>query len=43
VPAGEATIGQPGSVVLRRIAIRAGIPDYGYAFWPGRTLEGAHA
>jgi hypothetical protein len=28
-------------VVLRRIAIRAGIPDYGYAFWPGRTLEGA--
>jgi uncharacterized OB-fold protein len=43
VPAGEATIGQPGSVVLRRIAIRAGVPDYGYAFWPGRTLEGAHA
>jgi uncharacterized OB-fold protein len=43
VPAGEATIGQPGAVVLRRIAIRAGIPDYGYAFWPGRTLEGAHA
>jgi uncharacterized OB-fold protein len=43
VPAGEATIGQPGSVVLRRIATRAGIPDYGYAFWPGRTLEGAHA
>ena len=41
VPAGAATIGQPGSVVLRRIAIRAGIPDYGYAFWPGRTLEGA--
>lgn len=43
VPAGEATIGQSGSVVLRRIAIRAGIPDYGYAFWPGRTLEGAIA
>src|SRR5271165_363040 len=41
VPAGETTIGQPGSVVLRRIATRAGIPDYGYAFWPGRTLEGA--
>ena len=37
VPAGEATIGQPGAVVLRRIATRAGIPDYGYAFWPGRT------
>jgi len=43
VPAGEATIGQSGSVVLRRIATRTGIPDYGYAFWPGRTLEGAHA
>jgi uncharacterized OB-fold protein len=43
VPAGEATIGQAGAVVLRRIAIRAGIPDYGYAFWPGRTLEGAVA
>jgi uncharacterized OB-fold protein len=38
VPAGEATIGQPGAVVLRKIATRAGIPDYGYAFWPGRTL-----
>lgn len=41
VPAGEATIGQTGSVVLRKIATRAGIPDYGYAFWPGRTAEGA--
>ncbi|MGV0037256.1 Zn-ribbon domain-containing OB-fold protein [Mycobacterium paraffinicum] len=43
IPAGDARIGQPGSVVLRRIAIRAGIPDYGYAFWPGRTLEGTVA
>jgi uncharacterized OB-fold protein len=42
VPAGEATIGQGGSVVLRKIATRAGIPDYGYAFWPGRA-EGAPA
>ncbi len=43
VPAGEATIGQSGAVVLRKIATRAGIPDYGYSFWPGRTLiaEGA--
>jgi uncharacterized OB-fold protein len=41
VPAGEATIGQAGAVVLRRIATRMGIPDYGYAFWPGRTLDGA--
>lgn len=42
VPAGEATIGQAGSVVLRKIADRAGVPDYGYAFWP-TTAEGAHA
>jgi uncharacterized OB-fold protein len=34
VPAGEATIGQSGSVVLRKIADRAGVPDYGYAFYP---------
>ncbi len=40
VPAGEATIGQAGSVVLRKIATRAGVPDYGYAFWPGRVKEG---
>jgi uncharacterized OB-fold protein len=39
VPAGETTIGQQGAVVLRKIATRAGIPDYGYAFWPGRTLD----
>ena len=45
VPAGEATIGQAGAVVLRKIATRAGIPDYGYAFWPGRTTlsEGVSA
>jgi len=29
--------------VLRRIATRMGIPDYGYAFWPGRTEEGVLA
>jgi uncharacterized OB-fold protein len=40
-PAGEVSIGQPGTVVLRKIADRSGIPDYGYAFWPGRTLQGA--
>jgi len=43
VPAGEATIGQAGSVVLRKIATRAGVPDYGYAFWPGRVNEGVQA
>jgi uncharacterized OB-fold protein len=43
VPAGEAAIGQAGSVVLRKMATRAGIPDYGYAFWPGRSEEGVLA
>jgi uncharacterized OB-fold protein len=33
------SIGDLGTLVLRRIAIRAGIPDYGYAFIP----EHAHA
>jgi uncharacterized OB-fold protein len=42
VPAGEASIGQGGSVVLRKIADRAGVPDYGYAFQPA-TSEGASA
>ena len=36
VTPGAATIGQAGSVVLRRIATRAGIPDYGYMFWPDK-------
>jgi uncharacterized OB-fold protein len=41
VPPGTAEIGQHGSVVLRRIADRAGVPDYGYMFWPGKpsTLQ----
>jgi uncharacterized OB-fold protein len=43
VPAGETTIGQPGAIVLRKIATRAGVPDYGYAFWPGRTAEAVRA
>jgi uncharacterized OB-fold protein len=43
VPAGEVSIGQSGSVILRKIADRSGIPDYGYAFWPGRTPDGAQA
>ncbi|MDV3124485.1 OB-fold domain-containing protein [Mycobacterium sp. 21AC1] len=42
VPAGEATIGQAGSVVLRKIADRAGVPDYGYAFWPETAEGGVH-
>ncbi|MEE6174999.1 Zn-ribbon domain-containing OB-fold protein [Mycobacterium sp. 050134] len=39
IPAGEVTIGQPGAVVLRKVATRAGVPDYGYMFWPGRPAE----
>ncbi|KIU15882.1 Zn-ribbon domain-containing OB-fold protein [Mycolicibacterium llatzerense] len=36
VAAGEVAVGQSGAVVFRRIAVRTGIPDYGYAFWPGK-------
>jgi uncharacterized OB-fold protein len=43
VLAGEATVGQAGAVVLRKVATRTGVPDYGYAFWPGRKEIGAHA
>lgn len=42
VPAGEATIGQSGAVVLRKVADRSGVPDYGYAFYPA-TSEGVQA
>ena len=34
VPAGSAAIGDRGSLVLRRMALRRGVPDYGYAFQP---------
>jgi uncharacterized OB-fold protein len=36
VPPGTTCIGQPGSVVLRKIADRSGVPDYGYMFWPDK-------
>lgn len=32
--AGSVAIGDRGRLVLRRVAIRSGIPDYGYAFQP---------
>jgi uncharacterized OB-fold protein len=32
--AGSARIGDRGDLVLRRVAVRAGVPDYGYAFRP---------
>jgi uncharacterized protein len=31
---GSVAIGSPGQLVLRRVAVRAGVPDYGYAFQP---------
>jgi uncharacterized OB-fold protein len=31
-PAGAVAIGDPGQLVLRRVAEREGVPDYGYAF-----------
>lgn len=44
--AGTAEIGVRGRMVLRRVAIRSGVPDYGYAFEPGDAAgqpEGASA
>jgi uncharacterized OB-fold protein len=42
VPAGSAAIGDRGTLVLRRVAVRSGVPDYGYALLPDGTavLEG---
>jgi uncharacterized OB-fold protein len=34
---GTAEIGVTGTVVLRRISVRNGVPDYGYAFIPDQT------
>lgn len=41
VPAGSAVIDDRGSLVLRKVAERQGIPDYGYAFQPEKipTVE----
>lgn len=43
VAAGSTQVGQSGAVVLRKIADRAGIPDYGYAFRPDRVEQGVSA
>jgi uncharacterized OB-fold protein len=32
--AGSVAIGDTGRMTLRRVAVRSGVPDYGYAFWP---------
>ena len=37
-PAGTVSIGDPGRLVLRRVATRSGVPDYGYAFSPALPL-----
>jgi uncharacterized OB-fold protein len=31
---GTVAIGDRGRMVLRRVAVRSGVPDYGYAFYP---------
>jgi uncharacterized OB-fold protein len=33
-PPGSVAIGDAGDMVLRRVAVRSGVPDYGYAFLP---------
>jgi uncharacterized OB-fold protein len=38
-PPGNVGIGDRGEMVLRRVAERSGIPDYGYAFWPSRAAH----
>ena len=43
VPAGTAGIGNRGSLVLRRVAVRSGIPDYGYALLPDPPVTGETA
>ena len=39
-PPGNVGIGDRGEMVLRRVAERSGIPDYGYAFSPDRVAGG---
>jgi uncharacterized OB-fold protein len=38
---GSVDIGDRGRMALRRVAIRSGVPDYGYAFEPGAFEPGA--
>ncbi|HEX4189472.1 MAG TPA: OB-fold domain-containing protein [Marmoricola sp.] len=38
---GEIAIGDRGSLVLRRVAVRSGIPDYGYALLPDAVAGSA--
>lgn len=36
-PPGSVRIGQTGTLVFRLVAVRQGVPDYGYGFLPDRT------
>jgi uncharacterized protein len=38
---GTVQIGDRGRMVLRRVAVRSGVPDYGYAFCPEQPEEAA--
>jgi uncharacterized OB-fold protein len=38
-PPGAVAIGDRGRLVFRKIAVRSGVPDYGYAFQPGERVE----
>jgi uncharacterized OB-fold protein len=38
-PPGSVAIGDRGRMVLRRVAVRSGVPDYGYAFLPAARQE----
>ena len=38
-PPGSVGIGDRGEMVLRRVALRSGIPDYGYSFSPVTAAE----
>ena len=37
---GSVAIGDRGTMVLRRVADRSGVPDYGYAFLPDAEVAG---
>lgn len=43
VPAGQVTIGMHGRLVLRRVAMRTGVPDYGHAFSPDLAAAAGQA
>ena len=38
-PPGSVAIGDRGEMVFRRVAVRSGVPDYGYAFLPAARVE----